>query len=69
MKINYQVFLNFLEIVCLKKVKVIYVFLVGVYGNIKVFNVVGKNESFENVYGFFKFCMDEFVFFYLNDNI
>ncbi|RVZ54816.1 ADP-glyceromanno-heptose 6-epimerase [Helicobacter pylori] len=69
MKTNYQAFLNLLEIAQSKKAKVIYASSAGVYGNTKAPNVVGKNESPENVYGFSKLCMDEFVLSHSSDNI
>ncbi|PDX23185.1 ADP-glyceromanno-heptose 6-epimerase, partial [Helicobacter pylori] len=69
MKTNYQAFLNLLEIAQSKKAKVIYASSAGVYGNTKAPNVVGSNESPENVYGFSKLCMDEFVLSHSSDNI
>ncbi len=61
MKANYEAFLHLLELANSSQAMMIYASSAGTYGNSPAPNIVGSGEIPENVYGYSKLCMDNYV--------
>lgn len=61
MKANYEAFLRLLEVANHSQAMMIYASSAGTYGNSSAPNIIGKGEVPENVYGYSKLCMDNYV--------
>ncbi|RDU58973.1 ADP-glyceromanno-heptose 6-epimerase [Helicobacter marmotae] len=61
MDTNYQAFLHLLDVANSSQAMMIYASSAGTYGNSSAPNIIGEGEVPENVYGYSKLCMDEYV--------
>ena len=61
MQTNYEAFLRLLDLADASQAIMIYASSAGTYGNSSAPNIVGSGEIPENIYGFSKLCMDEYV--------
>lgn len=61
METNYEAFLHLIDLANACQAIMIYASSAGTYGNSSAPNIVGSGEVPENVYGYSKLCMDEYV--------